>query len=353
MWGFFSSWLTEDDVQLGGAASPFLTADEKAAAWGAHGEPPGKGPPADGEDPLDAEVAAIVRALAPRTEPWNPCTAAFWRRHFGTRQSTDFLVGSWLFLVSSAVFLALAVDLILGAKDAADTADAAADMVSAALFTAGSTWFVAISYPEELALFMLRAHRADCEALPWFERYFTHNSMLLATWSFALAFLPYAALGGYYIAVGCYAWGAIYVGGALLSMLLVGAWVVSAMPDSVQANGGRGSSIYFDACCCCCAAGEDSCARKHLGTDVLVGAWLFAGLGLAATAAAGWLVATAPTNLDAWISFFSVAPFGVGAMLILRASYPGYEHASLCCGAIGFDEDGQVGEETALHKDIS
>ena len=304
-----------------------------------------------------AEEDAILGALRPpKRAARNPCGLAFWRRHLGT----DALVGAWLFLFSSALYLALSVALVLWAATAAARWGAWCNLASAALFTIGSFYFVVLSYPETMMLTMTRALRADVVKLSCRERVCTANEMLLATWSFLFAFAPYFALAGYYLAVGDVGPALAYLLSTAVFIAMMLVWVVAAMPKSIQANGGRGSSHCYDLCCrpCCCLSdapldgtadgvGADEAKKKwgapayheafcarHCGSDFLVGSFLFLALGTAATLGCAALVAFDPASVFAWLTFVSVAPFAVGATLFVRSSYPETMNASICCGPV-------------------
>ena len=70
----------------------------------------------------------------------------------------------------------------------------------------------------------------------------------------------------------------------------------------------------------CC--GADPGLRRHLGTDLQAGGWLF--FGPTAVVAVGSLafVCVEPTSFDAWSFFVQLALLAVGAGLLLRSMYP-------------------------------
>ena len=58
----------------------------------------------------------------------------------------------------------------------------------------------------------------------------------------------YFALAGYYLAVGDVGAAVAYLVSTAVFVAMMLVWVVAAMPKSIQANGGRGSSHCYDLC---------------------------------------------------------------------------------------------------------
>lgn len=331
----------------------------------------------------DAEERAVVEALSPVRTPWNPCSGAFWRRHFGT----DALVGSWLFLISSAVYLGLGVVLVEEAWGGTASAqiNAWVNAFSGLGFTLGSIYFIILSYPEVMMVTMMRSLRVKTATLSWRERFFTANEMLLATWCFLLAMLPYLVLAGYYAYAGAWVAASAWFLGTLLMMACVAVWVIASMPDNMQENQGLGSSYFFDAlvrgCCClplpekerekraraaqhsedhavhnvsASARRREAYLMRHLGNDFLAGTWLFLAIAALGTLFSLVLLYYAPTSVMAWLFFFSIAPFAAGSLLFIRASYPEYMNESICCGKLSWpprraqgDDGGEDGGDPA------
>ena len=300
----------------------------------------GKRPPTPEE-----EEAEILKALAPRVEPRNPCTAVFWKRHFGT----DALVGSYLFLLSSVIYLAYAIYLCM--YDTATTLDAImsyGNLVSAAGFTLGSVYFIKLSYPEVAILMVMRAMREDVSKMSYTTRYFTHNEMLLAIWGFQLGFAPYVVIACAYLDYGYVGYGVGYLGFTVVSMALMGFWLAAAMPENMCKNDGQGSSYFYDgvflnSCGCCVAkdSSADAYWRRHLGNDFLAGAWIFCVFGVTATIAMTYFLILEPTSFFVWVAWLMTAPFGVGAVLFVRSSYPDTMNTSICCGSLSYTEHDQ------------
>ena len=95
------------------------------------------------------------------------------------------------------------------------------------------------------------------------------------------------------------------------------------MPSHMQQNGGNGSSRFYDALVVPCFGGCcDRELKKHLGTDLQAGGWLFFGPTAVATVGSAVLVLVAPKSFDAWSFFVQLALLSVGAGLLLRSMYP-------------------------------
>ena len=123
--------------------------------------------------------------------------------------------------------------------------------------------------------------------------------------------------------------------GVVVTMLCIYVWCRSAMPENMQKNGGTGSSSFYDAFIAPCCG--DRFLRKHLGTDLQVGGWLFFGPTAVATVASLALVCVDPTSFDAWSFFVQLALFSVGAGLLLRSMYPpAMEETPLLASPVGY-----------------
>jgi hypothetical protein len=248
---------------------------------------------------------------------------SFCARHFGT----DALLGSWCLLVASALYALYAADLVVEAWDSEDVPKltfAWGNAVSGLMFTVGAAYFVNLSYPEEMERCAQEALTVDLESLTFVERTFTFNDMLLATWSFELACVPYVVISFTYLFDGHdYALGALCLVGSVVCMACLYVWVLSAMPSHMQQNGGNGSSRFYDALVVPCFGGCcDRELKKHLGTDLQAGGWLFFGPTAVATVGSAVLVLVAPKSFDAWSFFVQLALLSVGAGLLLRSMYP-------------------------------
>ena len=148
--------------------------------------------------------------------------------------------------------------------------------------------------------------------------------MLLATWSFELACVPYVVISITYMCDGTDLYlGLFMLFGSFVCMGCIYVWVLSAMPAHMQQNGGSGSSKFHDHVMRPCFGGCcDRALKRHLGTDLQAGGWLFFGPTAVATAGALVLVLVAPDSFDAWSFFVQLALLSVGAGLLLRSMYP-------------------------------
>ena len=79
-----------------------------------------------------------------------------------------------------------------------------------------------------------------------------------------------------------------------------------------------------------------------MGNDFIAGAWIFCVIGMSATLAVFAFVCLDPTSLIAWIFFLSTAPFGIGAVLFVRSSYPETMNSSICAGPLAYDEQDHI-----------
>ena len=71
----------------------------------------------------------------------------------------------------------------------------------------------------------------------------------------------------------------------------------------------------FGRCC-------DETMRRHVGTDLQAGGWLFFGPTTVATVGSLALVAYEPTSFEAWSFAVQLSLLSVGAGLLLRSMYP-------------------------------
>lgn len=245
------------------------------------------------------------------------------QRHFGT----DALLGSWFLAVASLLFALYGLVLVIqswNSDDATWVTFAWGNLASGIMFMVGSFYFVSVSYPEEMDRCAREALTVDVDTLSWMEKHVTFNDMLLATWSFELGCIPYLVVAGAFLAEGGHR--NTILGALLLSMTLVGmaclyVWVRSAMPHEMQKNGGNGSSEFYELLIgpCC----DTPFMRRHLGTDLQAGGWLFFGPTAVAAALALALVCLFPGSPDAWIGFVQMVLLAIGAGLLLRSMYPG------------------------------
>jgi len=131
----------------------------------------------------------------------------------------------------------------------------------------------------------------DPNTMAFIERYFTANEMLVALWIITGAVVIPIFLVAVYEAMVLHE-----LKRAILDILticvalpLLGVFNVSVMPDAMRANNGRGSSFFFDGFWAPILglnkgeiSNEDRVIfwKKHVGSDFLAGAWIFAVLGV-------------------------------------------------------------------------
>jgi len=78
---------------------------------------------------------------------------------------------------------------------------------------------------------------------------------------------------------------------------------------------------------------------------MLATAWIFAVLGVGGSISVIPSVVEDPESFFSWMLFIAVVPFGVGSLLLLRASYPETMNSSFCC------QFNREGEEEGNEKD--
>ena len=112
---------------------------------------------------------------------------SFWRTHLGT----DMLFSTWLMVISSCFYQILSLVYCLRNIRSTDTDDEsdyvisydAIIFISATTFLFASCMFLRISYPVNYVELMNKIATVDVEKMSFLERYFTSNSLLVATWS--------------------------------------------------------------------------------------------------------------------------------------------------------------------------
>ena len=124
--------------------------------------------------PLQDDLDALAE-LTPTSEPRNPLTKAFWKRHLGT----DALVGNWLWCIGTAAYMALAIFRYSQATTTNAKVDYATQTVAASAFLAGTIYFALLSYPEIMARMFLQVLTLDVKKMSWLERHFTASEMLV------------------------------------------------------------------------------------------------------------------------------------------------------------------------------
>ena len=287
----------------------------------------------------EAEAAAALKARRARAEA-RPCIAALCLQYAGTDQQ----LGSWLLLVGAVLYAAYTgVVLWLQWGEGPSTRwSNGCYAASALLWLLGSIALVHASSPHRVLQIARRASSdaADASRLRRMgrcHRWLWASSLLLGAWGLglgALAFLAGAACqlvhhppqSAQAVVPSLYALAGIclFVATALM--------VLGAAPRNLAANGGQGSAhtaAALKACMpCVCVRG---CISHHLATDMLAGAWFFAVLMLLVVAYALADAVLEPSALSA--AFLGAqAPFGLGAVIMARASYAeALNRASMCC----------------------
>ncbi len=235
-------------------------------------------------------------------------------------------------------------------------------------FTLASIYFIKLSYPETIMLMAYHVMSIDPNDMTFFERYFAANEMLIALWLFTAGFLlPYVFVVLYELFISNqYHKALVDIITSIVAIPLTAVFNISAMPDAMRANNGRGSSFFFDKfwvhLLCLKAPGGDVESGsstnandryafwvKHVGNDGLAGAWIFAIIGIISGIGVIPLVIMNPTSPNAWFIFWSTMPFSVGAILLVRASYPENMNTSIFFGDDSEDEE-EIGAGDTTHS---
>lgn len=97
------------------------------------------------------------------------------------------------------------------------------------------------------------------------------------------------------------------------------------MPENMAANGGTGSTIFYDRiisknwCCCGCFEG---CAKLYMHTDMLLGMWVFFIMSAVLLPGGVYIVVIYPNEANSWLDLIMTIGFTVGAGLMAYSSYP-------------------------------
>ena len=222
-----------------------------------------------------------------------------------------------------------------------------ANALMATFFTFASVYFIKLSYPENVMLMAYHVMTIEPESMTFIQRYFTANEMLIALWFFTGGFVvPYVIVILWELLVSHqYHKALVDTITTIVSIPLTGVLNFSAMPDAMRANGGRGSSYFFDKFwvpLLCLKNSESRYAfwNKHVGNDGLAGGWIFAVLGVVGGIVVLPLVILHPLSAHYWCLFWATIPFTIGSVLLVRTFYPENMNTSLLFS----DDDGDEGD---------
>ncbi len=310
----------------------------------------------------------------PEVEPTDPRTKAFWKRHIGT----DFLLCTYLWMISSIVYVAVTMNALFSELAKAKTsivdpsiiAHSIGNLFSAICFLIGNAYFIKLSYPEEMMIMAYRVMTVDPSTLTFIQRYFTASEFLITLWMFNFAFILPVLLEFVFEILFLHEWHHALndIVTMIVSLLFLGPLMISSFPDAMRQNNGLGSSYFYDYIVSIMLGlnkevdAADSKQLKeqedriefwktHLGSDMLVGSWLFAVMGFFGLFLVIVLAITHPFAEQTYVMYFRnfhhiffqinfissfsfhhfdlrialfwmVMPFSLGCFLFLRASYP-------------------------------
>jgi hypothetical protein len=277
---------------------------------------------------MDANVEDEDAILKPIYKP------TYWQRHFGT----DMLMASWLLLFGAIVYLTIAI-LYLAYTDYSTVESSVlfeycAYVFSAVAYIWASILLLEISYPEVYERTIFEILTADVEKMTWTQRYFTGNVFLEASWWIFIATVPLIVYPIWATSTGELE---VYIGVVVILLILVflsfkGLWVVSCLPDSFQANDGRGSSYFYDyiakplccGCCCCywmCCLPDNTCHR-FFGSDFLASIWLIFIFAIIASLVLIVVCAIYYSEYVLWLYLLNALLFAAGFFLLGYTSLP-------------------------------
>ena len=251
---------------------------------------------------------------------------SFIRRHFGT----DILAGGWILLLATIFYTAYSVLFLI--EMWGDTFPrvffAWDNFVASLIFLVAGVYFALLGYPAEIEKFE-NSMLVDLDTLTWREKYFTANSFLMAVWMFIVACGFYYAAGIVWIIYGQPLVGVTFLLSTFIGQAACFIWAYAAMPANMQSNNGHGSSVLFDVCCGC---DDYPWLKARIGTDALLGNWLFFLACFGASVYGVIYVLYQPASSMAWTMFAFASNMALGSYLYLRAFDPETQGGSLFFG---------------------
>lgn len=310
-----------------------------------------------GEDDADEEEDPdeIWKGMKPSVEPRNPCTKDFWVRHF----STDALVGSWLWLASAVIYAVITIIHVIDLTEHSPNYkywNYYCQLVAAVLFAAGSYYFLFLSYPEVLMKMVIEMSSIKINELSFTQRYFTGSDMLIASWFFVAASLPFMVYDIYLIVKypdDAYSWEYQIVTFSMFSCLLF--FVYICLPEVLLMNNGRGSTMIYDNvispfCCISLAhykelkeaskAGKDTPCfwERHFANDMVGTMWILVAVCAVALSLEIVLVIMHPYSIIYQLTLWMVITFFLGSVCMVFSMNPDNMHSRVVwdlvtCGA--------------------
>lgn len=253
---------------------------------------------------------------------------SFIKYHF----STDFQIGSWGILFSSILFLAVSGYYVYVGYNEYDDDFTQVNflilLISSLLFVIASALFVYQSYPKNLISLYSNIQTIDSSKLNCIERYFIGNYFLISMWIIVIAILPVVV----YV-IWAYTLGVINL--SIFIFFLIGIvivygtlflWIVSAFPESLQANNGSGTTYFVDYICFFdFLFDKKDFVKKNLSPDFLAGSWIFAILIMAGLVFSSYLLYAYYQSPDLWVYimfFISSLILSAASLLFVYGSYP-------------------------------
>ena len=212
-------------------------------------------------------------------------------------------------------------------------------LLASIIYIVAMVLFLTVSYPDAYDKFMYETVNADVNKMTFMERYITGNMLLIASWLIFFATLPIIVYPCWAMAEGdlAYLTGSIYLITVFFILVFLIFFTVACFPENLKLNGGRGSSMLYDAlfscpCCdtfCCCVGGREW-LQTHFGNDLLTSLWLIVFGSVLCLALACYYVAVNPTLLVSYMWLLSSLFFTIGAYLFVYTFYPENYGSTIC-----------------------
>lgn len=249
---------------------------------------------------------------------------SYWKLHFGT----DILVSSWCLIISTFFFLLIPISYFSGQKQSSGINNLyyGTLLISGTCYFFGNFYFLSISYPSAMDDLMASAMTTDISNLSFADRYFFGNNLLIMTWSFTLALLPFAI---YFCVASIFGYVSLLFGllvlvGFIISSLSSFFWILSCLPESIVKNEGKGSSYFIEFLeCNNLFCGIETHWRTNFSSDFLVGSWLFFFTSVFSFVSASVNMILYYINFEIVSYLISSCFLVIGSGLLVHASYPG------------------------------
>jgi hypothetical protein len=239
---------------------------------------------------------------------------------------TDFALSCWLYLVSAVIY---SVALLVAFSTGDLSYFGYYSVTFLTLFLASLLWdvgcvlFVYVSYPGVTEGILKQVMSEEIDNWSFVQKYFTGNTLLVATWLIVIGFLPYYEGPIYAYLDGEISQNELVV---MVTFLVIGTiilfiWLYNTLPAVMRANGEHGSSYIFDAFCCIDICGDNrSFCKRHIGNDFQAAAWIVV-IGTFASVPVSAIAIVANPNTMTILFLLCSVIFFLGSVPLVSASY--------------------------------